>query len=106
MEARGITLEQLAGALGCEVRLQNKNKYIRMNYTGYFRYGTYYNIIVYKKKDEFKVYVHVNIPKAPVQEMIVEQNGVKIVIEQMIEDAINRIIKNRINNEKDNIKHI
>jgi hypothetical protein len=93
MNARGVTLEQLADALGYEVRIQNKHKYIRMNYTGYFRSGIYHNIIVQKEKDEFKVHVHINIPKASTQEMVIEQNGVKIVIEQQIEDAINSILK-------------
>ncbi|NDV64000.1 hypothetical protein [Bacteroides sp. 224] len=96
MKANGVTLEELADALGYEVRIQNKCKYIHIPYPGYFRYGTYHNIIVRQHKDEFNVHVRVNIPKASVQEMTVEQNGVKIVIEQQIEDAVNKRIKNSL----------
>jgi hypothetical protein len=93
MNIKNITLEQLAEVLGCRVRSTGNYKYIRVEYRGYFWTGTYHNIIVYRKKDKFAVYVHVNIPKASTYEMVVEQNGVKIVIEQMIEDAVNKIIQ-------------
>ncbi len=93
MDSKGVTLEQLAEFLGYEVRSKGNYKYIRMGYEGYFRTGTYHNIIVYKKKSKFMIYCHVNIPKATTSEMIIEQNGVKIVIEEIIKEAINKITK-------------
>lgn len=95
MKSSGVTLEQLAGALGYEVRSQGNYKYIRVKYDGYFRFGTYYKIIVYKKNDDFIIFCRVNIPKATVSEIIIEQNGVKIVIEELINQTINKIMNKK-----------
>ena len=93
MKTSGVTLEQLADALGYEVCSQGNYKYIRVKYDGYFRFGIYYKIIVYKRNEEFVIFCRVNIPKATASEMIIEQNGVKIVIEELINQVINKIIK-------------
>jgi hypothetical protein len=95
MKTRGVTLQQLADALEYKVH-QGPQEYFCVNYDGYFRYGTYYNILVYVKGDEFAVCCQVNIYKATVFENIVEQNGVKIVIEELISQTINKIINNGI----------
>ena len=92
MDRKGVTLEQLADFLGYEIRSQGNHKYIRMRYDGYFRRKVYYNIIVYQKKNQFIVYCRVNFPKATISEMIVEQNGIKIVIEETINQAITKIL--------------
>jgi hypothetical protein len=93
MKARGVTLKQLADALGYKIE-QGTHKFFRINYDGYFRYGTYYRILVYKEGKEFTVYCRVNLHKATVSENIVEQNGVIIVIEELINQTINKIINN------------
>jgi hypothetical protein len=95
MKTRGVTLQQLANALGYKIE-QGLREYFMVKYDGYFRYGTNYKILVYEKGDEFAVFCRVEMYKATVSEKIVEQNGVKIVIEELINQTINKIINNGI----------
>jgi hypothetical protein len=93
MDAKGVTLKQLADALGYKICSSKKRKYIRMKYENYFRFGTQYIIEIYAKNEEFLIYCHIYIPKATISEIIIEQNGVKIVIEEMINETIEKIMK-------------
>ena len=91
--AKNVTLKQLADELGYELKYSRNYDYFKMKYEGYFYSGkSFYRIIVYKKELQFVVFCHVNIYKATAQHMITEQNGILIVMEEIIKMAINKLI--------------